>query len=46
MDNDSQVSALKTLTTTLIDSINGYDEAAENTENQRFKQLFREHGPA
>jgi uncharacterized protein (TIGR02284 family) len=43
MDNDSQVSALKTLTTTLIDSINGYDEAAENTENQRFKQLFREH---
>ena len=43
MDNDAQVGALKTLTTTLIDSINGYEDAAENTENQRFKHLFREH---
>ena len=43
MDNDAQVSVLETLTTTLIDSINGYEEAAENSENSRFQQLFREH---
>jgi uncharacterized protein (TIGR02284 family) len=43
MDNDAQVGVLETLTTTLIDSVNGYTEAAENSENPRFKELFREH---
>ena len=43
MDKDSQVSVLETLTTTLIDSINGYEKAAEDTENQRFRQLFQDH---
>jgi len=42
MDNDAQVGVLETLTTTLIDSINGYTDAAENSENPRFQQLFRE----
>ncbi len=42
MDNDAQVGTLETLTTTLIDSINGYEDAATNSENSRFQQLFRE----
>jgi uncharacterized protein (TIGR02284 family) len=42
MDNDAQVGVLETLTTTLIDSINGYTDAAENSENPHFQQLFRE----
>lgn len=42
MDNDSQVGVLETLTTTLIDSVNGYEEAAQNSENERFREIFRE----
>lgn len=42
MDDNSQIATLKTLTTTLIDSINGYEDAAENSDNPRFQQLFRE----
>src|SRR5688500_15590557 len=43
MDSDGQISTLNTLITTLIDSVNGYEDAATNTENQRFQELFREH---
>lgn len=43
MDKDSQVGILETLTTTLIDSINGYQDAAKDTDNERFKQLFTDH---
>ena len=42
MDNNSQVGTLETLTTTLIDSINGYEDAAKDSENPRFQQIFRE----
>ena len=42
MAREAEVSTLETLTTTLIDSINGYEDAAKNTENQRFQQIFRE----
>jgi len=42
MDNDAQVGTLETLTTTLIDSVNGYEDAAKNSENQKFQQIFRE----
>jgi uncharacterized protein (TIGR02284 family) len=42
MDKDAQVTTLNTLTTTLIDSINGYQDAAENSDNSRFQQIFRE----
>ncbi|MBA2770891.1 MAG: PA2169 family four-helix-bundle protein [Sphingomonas sp.] len=42
MDSDAQVTTLNTLTTTLIDSVNGYEDAASNSENQRFQQIFRE----
>jgi uncharacterized protein (TIGR02284 family) len=43
MDNNAQVATLETLTTTLIDSINGYEESAKHTENGRLRQLFEEH---
>ena len=42
MDRDTQTSTLETLTTTVIDSINGYEDAAKNTENQQFAKIFRE----
>ena len=42
MHSDAQVTTLNTLTTTLIDSVNGYEDAAANSENQRFQQIFRE----
>lgn len=42
MDREAEVSTLETLTTTLIDSINGYEDAATNSENPRFQQIFRE----
>jgi uncharacterized protein (TIGR02284 family) len=37
-----EVTTLNTLTTTLIDSVNGYRDAAEHSESGRFQQLFRE----
>ena len=42
MANDAEVGTLETLTTTLIDSINGYEDAAKNTENSSLEQRFRE----
>lgn len=42
MNRDAEVSTLQTLTTTLIDSINGYEEAAKDTDNPRFQEIFRD----
>jgi uncharacterized protein (TIGR02284 family) len=42
LGKSDDVTLLNTLTTTLIDSINGYRDAAENSESSRFQQLFRE----
>ena len=36
-----EVTTLNTLTATLLDSVNGYRDAAENSESGRFQQLFR-----
>ena len=36
-----EITALNTLTTTLIDSVEGYRDAAENSESGRFQELFR-----
>jgi uncharacterized protein (TIGR02284 family) len=41
MDRDAELSMLNTLTTTVIDSTNGYEEAAKHTENARFQEIFR-----
>jgi uncharacterized protein (TIGR02284 family) len=43
MADNEQVGTLETLTTTLIDSVNGFNEAAKDTDNPRFEQLFRQH---
>jgi uncharacterized protein (TIGR02284 family) len=37
-----EIGTLNTLTATLIDSVNGYRDAAENSKNSRFQQIFRE----
>lgn len=42
MDNTAQVGTLNTLITTLIDSVNGYEDAASNSDDQRLQQIFRE----
>ncbi len=36
-----EITTLNTLIATLIDSVNGYRDAAENSESGRFQQLFR-----
>ena len=43
MENSEQTGILETLTTTLIDSVNGFEEAAKDTDNPRFEQVFRQH---
>lgn len=42
MENQDQITTLNTLTATLIDSVNGYRDAAEDAESGRFQQMFRE----
>ena len=42
MAREAEVSTLETLTTTLIDSVNGYEDAAKNSENPRFQEIFRQ----
>jgi hypothetical protein len=36
-DNNAGVGTLETLTTTLIDSVNGYRDAAQNAEGTKFQ---------
>jgi uncharacterized protein (TIGR02284 family) len=40
--NSDEIAVLNTLTATLIDSVNGYRDAAENSENSRFQEIFRQ----
>ena len=40
-DRKDGLGTLETLTTTLIDSINGYRDAAENADGTRFQEIFR-----
>ncbi len=42
MDNQDQITALNTLTATLIDSVTGYEDAASTSEAGRSQSLFRE----
>ncbi len=41
-EHSSEISTLNTLIATTIDSINGYEESAQNIDNQRFREIFRE----
>ena len=40
--SDTEIAALNTLTATLIDSVNGYEDAAANSESERLRTMFRE----
>jgi uncharacterized protein (TIGR02284 family) len=41
-DKTDDLTTLKTLTSTLNDSIKGYRDAAENVESQEFRELFNQ----
>jgi uncharacterized protein (TIGR02284 family) len=42
-DNDSgQIKVLNELIETTIDSITGYEDSAQNVENERFREIFRQ----
>jgi uncharacterized protein (TIGR02284 family) len=42
MENKDQVSTLNTLIATTLDSVTGYEESAQNVDNDRLRQIFRE----
>ncbi|WP_309602467.1 PA2169 family four-helix-bundle protein [Sphingomonas sp.] len=42
LGTDDNTTILKTLTSTLNDSVNGYREAAEHAEGSQFQQIFRD----
>src|SRR4051812_7640369 len=41
-EHSDEISTLNTLIATTIDSINGYEESAENIDSERFRELFRQ----
>ena len=41
-EHSEQITALNSLITTTTDSINGYEDSAQNVDSPRFKELFRE----
>ena len=40
-DHSDEISTLNTLIATTIDSITGYEDSAENIDNQRLREVFR-----
>ncbi|HET7708525.1 MAG TPA: PA2169 family four-helix-bundle protein [Sphingomicrobium sp.] len=40
--SDAEIATLNTLTATLIDSVNGYEDAAANSDNDRLRSMFRD----
>jgi uncharacterized protein (TIGR02284 family) len=41
MDNNDQISALNTLIETTVDSVTGYEDSAQNVDNERLREIFR-----
>jgi len=41
-DHSETISTLNTLIATTIDSITGYEDSAQNIDNQRFRDIFRQ----
>ena len=41
-EHSEQISTLNTLIATTIDSINGYEDSAENIDSERFREIFRQ----
>ena len=42
MDTQDQISTLNELIETTIDSVTGYEDSAQNIDNERLRQIFRE----
>ena len=42
MDNNDQVSTLNSLIETTVDSITGYEDSAQNIDNERLREIFRQ----
>jgi uncharacterized protein (TIGR02284 family) len=42
VDNKDQISTLNSLIETTVDSVTGYEDSAQNIDNERFRQIFRE----
>lgn len=40
-EHSSEISTLNTLIATTIDSVNGYEDSAQNIDNERFREIFR-----
>ena len=41
-EHSDTISTLNTLIATTIDSVNGYEESAQNIDNERFREIFRQ----
>jgi len=41
-EHSGEISTLNTLIATTIDSITGYEDSAQNVDNERFRQIFRQ----
>jgi uncharacterized protein (TIGR02284 family) len=41
-EHSGEISTLNTLIATTIDSINGYEDSAQNIDNERFREIFRQ----
>lgn len=41
-EHSSAISTLNTLIATTIDSVKGYEDSAENIDNERFREIFRQ----
>jgi len=43
-EHSDTISTLNSLISTTIDSVNGYEDSAENIDNERFREIFRQRG--
>lgn len=41
-EHSKSIAILNTLIATTIDSVNGYEDSAQNIDNERFREIFRE----
>jgi uncharacterized protein (TIGR02284 family) len=41
-DHSDEISTLNTLIATTIDSVTGYEDSAQNIDNERFREIFRQ----
>jgi uncharacterized protein (TIGR02284 family) len=41
-EHSDEISTLNTLVATTIDSITGYEDSAQNIDNERFREIFRQ----